>query len=850
MRILRALLTFGFALVTAMVVVLALAVHLAATGRSLPVLRAVVATVGRAFEGQRTELISLRLALRPAEGVLSGHASLTVRAEADGRRRLFFLLNDGLQIRGAFRERDDGTRTPLGVLRLGLLSVIQLPEPLAKGEAARIGLAYSGALHSALSGGGAVVERDDVVVTAADLWYPSDVQGGFSADVEVLLPRELTVVHNGRDLSRVEQGTSATVRFATDRPVNGLGLVAGRYRASERDVGGRQYRLLLADGVEIDADRTLEAMAVAEQGLSAHYGPSGFPRATLCVPRRVDRGFNDGSGVIVVPPRYFADGYYGFETLAHELAHNWWGATVAERWLDPGSGGAWIVEGFAQYSAWRAVAERFGETALVRTLARNFFDPDATRAVAEMSTLDNVLDPQTRATIYQKGGYVTYMLAQLLGPERFDAAARAFIDEFRYRGATDADLERVFAASSGQDLQPFFSTWVRSNTALDLALEAGEGSAVVRNLRPAPAPSPLALWRFAPGGEIERAETAVGQTVPLGDAQRLIVDPQAATADMFRSNNQLPRRDAPRVVAASQRGEVMVVEGEPVSWEPATIRIVDPNGRTLHSWVIDRGVLGDPAWTADGTRILAVESARAGRPTLLSLNSADGGRKQLGHDSIAAGDAEGTLVARGGQLIRLAGGEERVLVAHDDGRIVAPLPAPRGGGIAYILLRRADMELRLLDPGQALSRVLFTWPAARVRWQWAPDGARIFAALPGTWDWQLWELPADGSPPRALVENAARLADFAVSPDGHRLAVVAQSEPGAADERAEVFALDVRSNEVRRFDLGGRTALGATWLYANALVLVTADAAPATVPQARELQRLNVDDGTLEPWGR
>ena len=90
-----------------------------------------------------------------------------------------------------------------------------------------------------------------------------------------------------------------------------------------------------------------------EQGLAGHFGPSGFASATLFVPRRLARAFNDGSGLMGMPPRYFHDGRYGYETLAHELAHNWWGATVAERWLAPGTGGEWIVEGFAQ--ATRAV---------------------------------------------------------------------------------------------------------------------------------------------------------------------------------------------------------------------------------------------------------------------------------------------------------------------------------------------------------------------------------------------------------------------------------------------------------------------------------------------------------------
>jgi hypothetical protein len=146
----------------------------------------------------------------------------------------------------------------------------------------------------------------------------------------------------------------------------------------------------------------------------------------------------------------------------------------------------------------------------VRALRRNFFDPDATGALAATSAIDNGLDPQARATIYQKGGYVTYLLAQQLGADGFDAAARAFIEKYRFAAADDAAVQEVFAATSQQDLAPFFATWVRSTASIDLTLEPQEGGAAVRNLRGAPAPERIALWRNG-SAEPEHATAAVGE---------------------------------------------------------------------------------------------------------------------------------------------------------------------------------------------------------------------------------------------------------------------------------------------------------------------------------------------------
>ncbi len=847
-RALRAVIAFGFVVVAGSVLALAFGLYLGVTGRNLPMLRAAVGVVGRAVAGQHTTAVVARLELRPAARALSGEATLTVRADSEGRQRFYFLLNDGLRLRDAWQATDDGDRASLSTMRLGPLAIVTLPRPLAAGASAQITLAYGGEVQpGGVTASGAVLETDDVILTPADFWYPSDVQGAFDADVEVLLPADLTLVHNGHEEHRIVEGTSARVRFTSERPVAGLALVAGRYERHAREDDGRAYQLFLPPGVDLDAEKVLESMVVAERGLAGHYGPSGFSRSTLYVPRRLARAFNDGSGLLGIPPRYFHDGRYGYESVAHELAHNWWGATVSERWLTPGTGGEWIVEGFAQYSGWRAVGERFGEPAFARVLQRNFFDPDATGALATTSALDNGLDPQARATIYQKGGYVTYLLAQQLGADGFDAAARAFIEKYRYQAADDAAAQEVFAATSQQDLGPFFATWVRSTASIDLALDPQEGGASVRNLRAAAPPEHIALWRGG-NGEPERTTTAVGDTIADVGAQRVLLDPLAAVADMLRSNNVLPRVDTPRRVAVSPHGEVLVVDGEPVAWAPATVRVLSPAGKTLHTWALDRGLAADPTWSADGSRILAVESAPGAAPTLLALRLGDGGRQTLGHDRIAAADGDGTVVAREGRLLRLGAGRGHVLIAHPNARIGALLPAPSGGGIAYALVRGQEMELRLLPAGAAESRVLFTWAAAAPFWAWASDGSRLFVALPGDWDWQLWELPIEGGEPRRLVQEAARITGVAAAPDGNRVAVVAQADVDEPDDRTELFVIDARSNDVHRFNESATTFVDAAWLDDDALAVITANADDAAVPQARRLEKLSLPDGTRTAW--
>jgi hypothetical protein len=824
--------------------------YLAATGRKLAILRASVAAVGRTSAGQQTTAMSLSMRLQPEARRLSGTARLTVRASTAGRQHLYFLLNDGLRVHAVWEETAAGARTPLTTYRLWLLTVVELSRELAADEEVHIGIDYGGHPGAAGIGGSRVVmEPDDVVITPYDFWYPADLQGFFLADVEILLPADLTLVHNGQEASRTIEGTSARVRFSTERPVPGLALVAGHYDAHDAERDGVHARVLLPLDVQLDPARLLEALATSQTTFTAHYGATGFSQVSLYVNRHLARAFNDGTGLVGMPPRCFADGEYGFGAVAHEVAHNWWGATVGEHWLLPDTGGEWIVEGFAELSSWRALREHVGETALLRAQARHFFDPDHTAALLSETALDNALDPDARATIYDKGGYVAYMLEQRLGEETFDAAAKQFVEQFRLRPAAVSDLETVFSAAAQQDLSPFFAAWVRGNESIDLALDPQEGGAAVLNHRTAPAPAELALWRFPPGSEPEKQSTTVGATTPIGNAERVVLDPLAAVADMFRSNNVLPRHDNPRTVATSARGDVMLVSGEPYAWETATIEAIPHGGGKRQSWVIDNGLMADPIWSADGTRILAVESPRSGLPTLLALNVTDGGRHTVGRDTLATGSADATIVARAGRLLRIADGKTTLLAEYPSGQIASPIAAPDGSAVAYgVVWDTHMMDLRVLPSAGGESRTLFTWPAAPLDWRWSPDGSRLFAVVPGDWEWELWGLPGEGSPPRALVREAARIGDLAVAADGNRVALVAQAEVDDPFARSEVFLIDRRSSDVRRFNLSGWTAFSAAWLDEASLIVVVADPAYPSLPTNKELRTLRLSDGSLEPY--
>ena len=145
-------------------------------------------------------------------------------------------------------------------------------------------------------------------------------------------------------------------------------------------------------------------------------------------------------------------------TIAHEIAHQWFGNSVTESdWDD-----AWLSEGFATYFAALYDEHYVGRDAFVRSV-QSMFGRARTAAQTEkplvhenISDLRGVIPP----LIYQKGGSVLHVLRGQVGTEAFWTAIREYYRRHQNGLATSADLERVFEETSGQNLDWFFAQWL------------------------------------------------------------------------------------------------------------------------------------------------------------------------------------------------------------------------------------------------------------------------------------------------------------------------------------------------------------------------------------------------------
>ncbi len=208
-------------------------------------------------------------------------------------------------------------------------------------------------------------------------------------------------------------------------------------------------------------------------------------------------------------------------TVAHEMAHMWFGDLVTMRWWDD----LWLNESFAEYAAHRCCSEGtqyplWTEFGIVRKDWGSVADQSpSTHPVAGNGAVDAEAALQDFDGIsYAKGASVLKQLVAHLGDDVFLAGLRDYFTTHAYGNAALADLLAAWQRAGAKDLGSWADAWLRTSGLDTLTIEdsslvrqAPVGAAVAR-------PHTIAVAAVGPDGrEVGRERvTITGERVALG----------------------------------------------------------------------------------------------------------------------------------------------------------------------------------------------------------------------------------------------------------------------------------------------------------------------------------------------
>ncbi|WP_410811401.1 aminopeptidase N [Micromonospora sp. 067-2] len=217
-------------------------------------------------------------------------------------------------------------------------------------------------------------------------------------------------------------------------------------------------------------------------------------------------------------------------TIAHEMAHMWFGDLVTMRWWDD----LWLNESFAEYLGTRVTAEatRFDQAWTTFAMRRKAWGYAADQrpsthpvAPVEVADADEGL-LNFDGISYAKGASVLRQLVAWLGDEAFLAGLNAHFAAHRFGNATLADLLAGLSSASGRDLSGWAELWLRrpqvNTLRADVTVDADGRYTEVAVVQTAPESYPvlrphrIGVGRYSVDGTVQRDEVDIDPTTDGG----------------------------------------------------------------------------------------------------------------------------------------------------------------------------------------------------------------------------------------------------------------------------------------------------------------------------------------------
>lgn len=463
-----------------------------------PILPAVRPDVQERTEG-RVSAYAFDLDFDPDAGTFAGTERVTfVNTTGEPQPTVYFRLYPNADYYGeggltVQRARIEGELVQPELSAQETVMALALPEPLAPDDRVEVALRFTTTVPANSRGTYGIFSHDTArgAWILAD-WYPIlagwDPESGWRLDpptpfgdptfsdiafydLALTLPSGLTPVATGTEAAGPERDGKVRWSVRTG-PVREFSLVMDDdFRTQERTVEGTTITVYTDGDGRAAAGGTIaldEAAAVLSV-YSEAFGPYPYQELDL-VETEMDGalGISWTGLVFLNGDQLLANPFYAQTqpdrlrfSVAHEVAHQWWGAVVGINSNDY----TYLLEGLTNYLAVVGIERTQGTAAAAEQLDAQSVQPYLAAlkqegdGVANLPGTEPAEGPPRGAIVYGKAALGFLAIREAIGDDAFFAGLRDWADAHAYGYGGPDQLRAAFESASGKDLSALWTEW-------------------------------------------------------------------------------------------------------------------------------------------------------------------------------------------------------------------------------------------------------------------------------------------------------------------------------------------------------------------------------------------------------
>ena len=305
----------------------------------------------------------------------------------------------------------------------------------------------------------AVLREDEVLPTGPKAYRFSRLS--------LVVPSDWTTIAVGGKVSESATADTTTTVWEFNQSLPNLGWIcAGKFVTYEDHTSAVPISVHLFQDDSLSAAKVLALTKEVLPFYSKMFSPYRFPKLDIV---EVEDWFAGRNALAIAAPSYIMVKKQAFTTddpfnqveaiLAHEIAHQWWPATVYVEDQDA----ALLSEGMCEYSALMfneskgmiGRRDSLGNHPLLRSLISKVIN-------GRDAPLQKKADLRAQPTQYLKSSYVHNMLRRLLGDSLFAALYHEYARRFALQRVGMQQFQDLAGELYGKKLDWFFDQWVKN----------------------------------------------------------------------------------------------------------------------------------------------------------------------------------------------------------------------------------------------------------------------------------------------------------------------------------------------------------------------------------------------------